>query len=76
MHLHVNLQCFLAKELTSASLSNIGTHIGGRDHSTVIHACKNIDKKAISDSDFQRKVENMKNEILGQKIPTNNKGNN
>ena len=61
------LAMFLAKELTNASLSNIGSHIGGRDHSTVIHACKNIDKKIQDNNKFQRKVESMKNEILGQK---------
>ena len=69
------LAMFLSKELTGASLANIGIHIGGRDHSTVIHACKSIDKKAISDSDFQRKIENMKNEISGQNVSTTKKGN-
>ena len=61
------LAMFLAKELTNASLANIGSNIGGRDHSTVIHACKNIDKKIQDNNKFQRKVESMKNEILGQK---------
>jgi chromosomal replication initiator protein len=61
------LAMFLAKELTNASLANIGSNIGGRDHSTVIHACKNIDKKIQNNNEFQRKVESMKNEILGQK---------
>jgi len=69
------LAMFLSKELTSASLANIGIHIGGRDHSTVIHACKNIDKKAIADSDFQRKIVSMKNEISGQKMSKIVKGN-
>jgi len=60
------LAMYLSKELTDASLANIGAHIGGRDHSTVIHACKNIDKKVLAESDFQRKLEVMKNEISGQ----------
>lgn len=60
------LAMFLSKELTSASLANIGIHIGGRDHSTVIHACKNIDKKAIDDNEFQKKIVIMKNEISGK----------
>ena len=63
------LAMFLSKELTGASLANIGILIGGRDHSTVIHACKNIDKKAIADSEFQRKIDSMKNGISGQKLP-------
>ena len=69
------LAMFLSKELTSASLANIGIHIGGRDHSTVIHACKNIDKKAIADSEFQRKIDSMKSEISGQKLSKTMKGN-
>ena len=69
------LAMYLSKELTNASLANIGSHIGGRDHSTVIHACKNIDKKALAESDFQRKIENMKNEISGLKISNIEKGN-
>ena len=32
---------YLCKELTETSLSNIGLHIGKRDHSTVIHSYKN-----------------------------------
>ena len=33
---------FLAKELTNYSLPEIGESFGGRDHTTVIHACKKI----------------------------------
>ena len=34
----------LAKELTSMSLPDIGDAFGGRDHTTVIHACKKVDE--------------------------------
>jgi chromosomal replication initiator protein len=33
---------FLARDLTSASLTQIGQRFGGRDHTTVIHACQKI----------------------------------
>ncbi|MCZ6515369.1 MAG: chromosomal replication initiator protein DnaA [Acidobacteria bacterium] len=33
---------FLARELTGASLSEIGEKFGGKDHSTVIHSCNKI----------------------------------
>ncbi len=32
----------LAKELTNHSLPEIGDHFGGRDHTTVIHACRKV----------------------------------
>lgn len=32
----------LAKELTGESLPEIGKHFGGRDHTTVLHACRKI----------------------------------
>jgi chromosomal replication initiator protein len=34
---------YLARELTDASLPKIGEEFGGRDHTTVMHACKKID---------------------------------
>ena len=33
---------FLARDMTSASLAQIGQRFGGRDHTTVIHACQKI----------------------------------
>jgi chromosomal replication initiator protein len=54
---------YFCKELTETSLSNIGLHIGARDHSTVIHACKNINNKIKKDGDFKIRIENMKSQI-------------
>jgi chromosomal replication initiator protein len=39
----------LAKELTEKSLPEIGKAFGGRDHTTVIHACKKV--KELRDTD-------------------------
>ena len=44
----------LAKELTSMSLPNIGDAFGGRDHTTVLHACKTIAEMRESDPDISR----------------------
>jgi len=40
----------LAKGLTEKSLPEIGRAFGGRDHTTVIHACKKINELRDSDS--------------------------
>ena len=43
----------LAKELTSMSLPDIGDAFGGRDHTTVIHACKKVDELTRTDSKIE-----------------------
>ena len=43
----------LAKELTSMSLPDIGDAFGGRDHTTVIHACKKIEELNRTDSKIE-----------------------
>ncbi|TCP10532.1 chromosomal replication initiator protein DnaA [Crenobacter luteus] len=42
----------LAKELTPLSLPNIGDAFGGRDHTTVLHACKTIAELRGNDADM------------------------
>ena len=54
---------YLAKELTKSSLKTIGLHFGGRDHSTVIHACTSIEELKIKDSVLNEIVESLKNQI-------------
>ncbi|MFC1667107.1 chromosomal replication initiator protein DnaA [Candidatus Omnitrophota bacterium] len=39
------LAMYLSRELTNLTLPAIGEHFGGRDHSTVIHACEKIQKE-------------------------------
>jgi chromosomal replication initiator protein len=54
---------YISRELTSASLFNIGMHLGGRDHSTVIHACRTIEKKMSEDKELKKRIEKMKKEL-------------
>ena len=42
----------LARELTNHSLPEIGDGFGGRDHTTVLHACKKIRDLRASDQDI------------------------
>ncbi|NLK08876.1 MAG: chromosomal replication initiator protein DnaA [Firmicutes bacterium] len=48
---------YLARDLTDASLPKIGDEFGGRDHTTVIHACDKIKRALQKDPSLQREVE-------------------
>ncbi|MFZ1729634.1 MAG: chromosomal replication initiator protein DnaA [Bacteroidota bacterium] len=54
---------FLAKKLTRASLKTIGLHFGGRDHSTIIHACKSIEHDMETDNALRSHLENLQKQI-------------
>jgi chromosomal replication initiator protein len=49
----------LSKELTNHSLPEIGDAFGGRDHTTVLHACKQINKLRHSSTDIQEDYKNL-----------------
>ena len=48
---------YLAKNLTTRSLPEIGRKFGGRDHTTVIHAIKKVEELKRNDSNFTEDVE-------------------
>ena len=49
----------LSKELTSHSLPEIGNAFGGRDHTTVLHACKRINNLRTEDSRVEEDYKNL-----------------
>jgi chromosomal replication initiator protein len=51
---------YLCRALTAKSFPEIGSSFGGRDHSTVIHACKAIEKKIDEDKEFAGTIEAIK----------------
>jgi chromosomal replication initiator protein len=50
---------YITKKLTDMSLSDIGKGFGGKDHATVIYACKQIEEKRARDEVFNRMIENL-----------------
>lgn len=54
---------YLSKQVTNASLSDIGKQFGGKDHATVIYACKQIEERRSKDETFNRMIENLLNKI-------------
>ena len=49
----------LAKELTNHSLPEIGDGFGGRDHTTVLHACRKIKELEETDADIREDCKNL-----------------
>jgi chromosomal replication initiator protein len=47
---------YLMRHLTELSLVEIGRVFGGRDHSTVIHACRQVADRIQQDDAFRDKV--------------------
>ena len=47
---------YLARELTKASLNEIGDAFGGRDHGTVLHACKLVKKRMVDQDNIRQTV--------------------
>ncbi len=52
---------YLSRELTKHSLQEVGEAFGGRDHGTVIHACKQVDNLVDQDDSVRHSVEYLKN---------------
>lgn len=50
---------YLSKDLTNHSLPEIGEAFGGRDHTTVLHACRKIKEMSESDADIREDVKNL-----------------
>ena len=55
---------FLCREIANMSYPQIGEDFGGRDHSTVMHACKKIEKEIKDKNNTKLIVESVKNIII------------
>ena len=54
---------YLTRNLTDLSLPKIGEDFGGRDHSTVIHACQKITEEMEANTDFKNLIIRIQTEI-------------
>src|SRR5512134_1937437 len=55
---------YLCRELTDASYPEIGRQFGGKDHTTIIHACRQVAKAKETDTVLQSTLETLKEKIL------------
>jgi chromosomal replication initiator protein len=54
---------YLAREYTNLSLKTIGIYFGGRDHSTVVHACKCVEDKKTENKQFSVRVVSVQEKV-------------
>ena len=54
---------YLARCLTDHSLGEIGGYFGGRDHTTVLHANRQIEHRRQSDADLQAAIQQLSSEV-------------
>jgi len=57
---------YLCRDLTGMSLPRIGQFFGGRDHTTVMHACEKIQEELERSSELKRATAEMKRNITGK----------
>jgi len=57
------LAMYFSKSLTKSSLSNIGVHCGGKDHATVLHACRTVNNLMETDKKFKTYVTDIQKRI-------------
>jgi len=57
------LAMYFSKSLTKSSLSNIGIHCGGKDHATVLHACRTVNNLIETDKKFKAQVQDLQKRI-------------
>ena len=55
---------FLMKKMTDKSLRDIGVFLGGRDHSTVVHALTKVQEQCESDTVFKGHLQQLEDDIL------------
>jgi len=54
---------YFAKKMTKSSLANIGMHCGGKDHATVLHACRTVNNLNETDKQFRRYLEDLEKKL-------------
>lgn len=54
---------YFSKSMTKSSLSTIGSVIGGKDHATVLHACKTVNNLKDTDKRFKSQIEDIERRL-------------
>jgi chromosomal replication initiator protein len=55
---------YLARQLTGLSLEQIGSYFGGRDHSTVLHACRKVEQALHQDTSLSGTIRQLRADLV------------
>ena len=55
---------FLCRDMTKMSLPEIARNFGGKDHTTVLHACRQVEARSSNDAVLARDIETLRRLIL------------
>ncbi|HMZ48896.1 MAG TPA: chromosomal replication initiator protein DnaA, partial [Flavobacteriales bacterium] len=54
---------YFAKKMTKNSLASIGAHCGGKDHATVLHACRTVNNLQETDKQFRGYLDDLEKKL-------------
>tara|TARA_Y100000385_G_C13065360_1_gene626410 strand:- start:586 stop:2028 length:1443 start_codon:yes stop_codon:yes gene_type:complete len=54
---------YFSKKMTKSSLANIGLHCGGKDHATVLHACRTVNNLQETDKHFRKYLDDLEKKL-------------
>lgn len=57
------ISMYFSKKMTKSSLANIGAHCGGKDHATVLHACRTVLNLSETDKQFRLYLEELEKKL-------------
>ncbi len=57
---------YFSKKMTKSSLANIGAHCGGKDHATVLHACRTVNNLSETDKQFKNYLTELEKKLSMQ----------
>lgn len=57
------ISMYFSKKMTKSSLANIGAHCGGKDHATVLHACRTVTNLSETDKQFRAYLEDLEKKL-------------
>ena len=62
-----HIAMYISRTLTEISFTELGNEFGGRDHTTVMNACENVEEQIKVDSSFESKIQLLIREIKDYK---------